>query len=526
MSRKDAERDNNSVCGYHGFLDSTRGECVCYTDTGEPWTGTYCQTPPKDTVPCTVSNADFRKAHGDGDLSCGNYGQFGVCNNNGKCNCGYTHPFSGTRCEKPATTHQGCGAVPCNDRTQDCTNPIGMLNPENNRCECKRKGWSGPQCRDVDEALADECTQDIDCGWGAEYSSASVCSKGADSSRCVCATDSAGNPLFTGKFCQNMAPRVNAICSDDTQCLKTQKCDKATHMCAGGDAADPSDPGLLLDFANMLSSMFLTEEGLEQLALFHSVGMATDALKKYLAEPVFAAYMKNEALAQGEKYFASDAFKALSSKLPASMISDVVANTATDAVVEKTVTMATDIAAKEAVASLFKLPFGEFFNVLMFVGMAIDMKDPAGLNTQMYQATIDAIMQMYVDSINNSQSLIDAGMSFPLLYGPENTVPFRLLYKSDDSFAKMNQYTIDYLDKLTINSDGKLIVPLFTSPSALALENDKDKYKALWWMSKGNDATFVRLKKHGWVLWLFLVLLVLLLVFWFVYNIKKGRNQS
>lgn len=511
---------DDSICGYHGSLASASGECVCNTNEGAPWSGTFCQTPPKDTVPCEVSDAAFRKDHGDGDKSCGNFGQFGVCGNNGKCSCGYTHPFSGTRCEKPATTNQGCGAVNCNPNTQDCSNPIGVLDARKGRCECKRKGWSGPQCRDVDESVADGCTQDIDCGWGAEYSSSNVCSK--DTGRCSCAKDSGGNPLFTGKFCQHMAPRKNAICSTDAQCPKSQKCDATTHRCAGGDTSDATDPGLLIDFATMLSYMFTTEQGLEQLALFHYGSMVPDMLRKYLMEPAFASYMKSEALKSGEAYFASDAFKALSKKLPESMISEVVANTATKAVVDRTVTMATDIAAKEAVATLFTLPFGEFFNLLMWVGMAIDMKDPDGLNTQMYQTTIDAIMRQYLDSVNNSQGLIDAGMSFPLRYGPENTVPFQLIAASNDSTAKMVQYMTDYLDKLTVNSDGKLIVPLFSSASAMALQHDKDTYKTLWWMSKGNDATFVRLKKNGWVLWLLLVLLVLVLVFWFVYIFKKG----
>ena len=515
------DKDDNSICGYHGSLDSASGECVCYTNEGPPWSGTFCQSPPEDTVPCEVSDATFRKDHGDGDKSCGNYGQFGVCGNNGKCSCGYTHPFSGTRCEQPAKTSQGCGAVNCDASTQDCSNPIGMLDARKGRCECKRKGWSGPQCRDVNESVAEGCTQDIDCGWGSEYSPSSACNK--DTGKCSCAKDSGGNPLFTGKFCQHMAPRMYAICSGDTQCLKSQKCDMTTHRCAGGDSQnDPKDPGLIMDFATMILTLFTTEKGLEQVAIFHSFGKSIGMLKQYLVEPVFAAYMKNAALAQGEKYFASDAFKALAEKLPASMISEVVANTATKAVVDRTVTMATDIAAKEAVAKLFTLPFGEFFNVLMWVGMAIDMKDPAGLNTQMYQATIDAIMVQYMESVNNSQGLIDAGMSFPLRYSPENTVPFRLMADSDDSHTKMVQYTIDYLDKLVINSDGKLIVPMFTSASAMALQHDKDTYKALWWMSKGNDATFVRLKKNGWVLWLLLVLLVLVLVFWFVYIFKKG----
>ena len=507
-------------CGDHGSCNSY-GNCDCFEDEG--WTGPFCNIPPSSKVHCVPSDESFQKAHGGGDKSCGNWGKFGVCNDDGTCSCGSKRPYYGKRCQNPSTSDQGCGAV------QGATIPIGVLETRSGTCTCKRPGWSGPQCREVDEELAPECAVDADCGWGSEYNPKNVCNK--ETGVCSCATDEGGKPLFTGKFCQRAAPLPNNVCDGDGDCIPSQTCNSKTHVCEGGDDQDSGSDSFWenvgLKVGETIENMLLTEQGLENLALFK---LGEESIAK-LVPLLGKGTMKLLRLADAYMSEAgSDSAKAAEAAVvPDDMALNLAAEQTEGAALkgaEESSILDTLGAASTKAAEMA----GSFMNMLMMLGMVIDLIDPSNLNSQMYQGQIDMTMAAMEAYINNLQGIREANIMFPFRYYPEETVAWRLQARSDDMLVKQLQYQTDYISKLGVNSNGQLIQPITSAQYALSaagtkLAQDKKKYKVLYTMSGGNDGRFQALLKYGWIIWVLVALVGAAIVVSIVLIVQTTRKR-
>ena len=476
----------SSSCGDHGI---PKGKyCLC----DEGWRGNYCSIPPPSTTACVVSSN--RSAYGGGDKDCGNYGTYGACNIDGTCTCdrpGIKHPFSGTRCEQPSTSDAGCGAV------DGSSVPIGRYNQQSGQCECLRAGWSGVQCRDVDPFTGFRCTKNEDCGWGSEYTSLNVCD--TSSGLCVCAKNASGSSLFTGNFCEHREPARGDTCAADSDCISDQKCNVDRHVCEGGGGGG-KDESFYIKFLTAIDTMFQTPQGLEQLSVFVGAITAKKIVQKMMVEPAYAAYLKNQALKQGEKYLESDAFKKVSESVSKDVMADVVAKQVSKEVFEAAVDQATKKIAEEAAAKMLTLPFGEMFDFLMWMGMAIDILDPDHLNTQMTQSSADYVMNQLLYGLNNQDVLKELNIGYPRRYSPEEGVEFNLLMNNKEFSDKNKALVAEYINALALNSNGQLIQPYVLNDAGVSLQEKKKKYKLLWSMSKGSDVVFKRWLKYGWVL--------------------------
>ncbi len=506
-----------SGCGEHGTCNTVSGNCSCYKDEG--WTGTFCNIPPVDT-PCVKSDQAFRDAHGGGDKSCGNWGQFGVCNDDGTCSCGYVYPFFGSRCQNCSLSDAGCGKI------EGASEVTGVLDPRSHTCSCRRIGWSGPQCREVDESIASGCKVDADCGWGAEYrlnNPASVCNK--ETGACICAKTNNNEPLYTGKFCQKLYPVRNGVCASDSDCGWKQTCSQE-HVCVGGESNDDSQAQSLVDkLAAIPVSMFLTEEGLAQLATFMTLSHFGPAV---LQKAMLA--IKDMAISKVEAYMASSAAKTaavIPEGLAAEMAADAMSKLGSEAVVR-----ATEQGVMVKMGLELGSIVGSFANMLMMLGMVIDLLDPSGLNTQMHQEQIDMTMQAMIEYVNNSESIRDSGIVFPQRFYPSETVPFQAIVRGTDMVNKQLTYQREYMDRLTVNSNGQLIKPLTTSMNAMMtadskLEDDKKKYKVTWSLSRGSNETFKMLLKYGWIIWVSVAVIAAVIVSAVVVlSLKKSKKKT
>ena len=173
---------------------------------------------------------------------------------------------------------------------------------------------------------------------------------------------------------------------------------------------------------------------------------------------------------------------------------------------------------------------GSFMNMLMMLGMVIDLIDPSNLNSQMYQGQIDMTMAAMEAYINNLQGIREANIMFPFRYYPEETVAWRLQARSDDMLVKQLQYQTDYISKLGVNSNGQLIQPITSAQYALSaagtkLAQDKKKYKVLYTMSGGNDGRFKALLKYGWIIWVLVALVGAAIVVSIVLIVQTTRKR-
>jgi hypothetical protein len=175
---------------------------------------------------------------------------------------------------------------------------------------------------------------------------------------------------------------------------------------------------------------------------------------------------------------------------------------------------------------------GSFANMLMMLGMVIDLLDPSGLNTQMHQEQIDMTMQAMIEYVNNSESIRDSGIVFPQRFYPSETVPFQAIVRGTDMVNKQLTYQREYMDRLTVNSNGQLIKPLTTSMNAMMtadskLEDDKKKYKVTWSLSRGSNETFKMLLKYGWIIWVSVAVIAAVIVSAVVVlSLKKSKKKT
>lgn len=490
-------------CGDHGTCNPCTGECDCDTD----WNGTLCQTPSAG-VKCKPSDAAFQKKHG-GDKDCGNYGSYGKCNADGSCTC--TNKFYGSRCERGCDTDNQCGG-------SQQSRPIGLCNSFS-QCECK-SGWSGVQCTTPPSNQV-ECAADEDCGWGGQING-----KCQSNKRCKCNTDSAhgGRVMFDGPFCEKLVQYEGATCLTDKDCKGGNKCHRVGNkmVCYTPDESPASKRAHLEEIVNSLFT-------LENLVLMFGQGKAEEMAAWMASKAVGSAVtvgveLKNLMLDEAEQLVTKDALESMTKYLPEAMAARVVARMVGKEAIERTASMATKVVAEELVTSLFGAVFS-IAGLFQQFGMVLDMFDSRGLNQQMLQSMLDQQQRGFDTFFNRSEEAVNKLLFVPRAVSPTESVLFNTEMQSKAIQSKKYEDAAKYLSLLRVNSNGDMIVPLFTSLAAQQMEDKRSKYKVYWSMARGNDDVFNKLVKYGWMFWVLLSLLVISMVLIAVFSSKSVQAK-
>jgi hypothetical protein len=235
------------------------------------------------------------------------------------------------------------------------------------------------------------------------------------------------------------------------------------------------------------------------------VGM-TEQMAKFIADTAISTTLRSKMSQQISELATKQTFEELEAILPAGMYAKVSAELLTKNVVDITVKNVVDEATVIVGKSMFG-PVGAFVQVLQLWGMVLDAMDTRGINNQMGQSMLDATRKQYDTAYNSSEDFIKAGIIFPREFSPVNTVAFKAQFIGDDIQKQMYTDIVDYLGRLTTNSDGLRIVPAFTSKAELDRIQLKQQYSVYWKMANQNDIVFDQLVKYGWVMWLLVAII-------------------
>lgn len=508
-------------CGNHGTCNSSTGNCDC-----EPgWSGLACQIAPRTNVPCTPSSKEFKDAHDGGDLDCGNWGQFGLCNTNGTCSCGYVDPFYGNRCHQPCRIDSDCGGYRPDAKSSDgkILNRIIGTCSTLQTCECKN-GWSGLQCRDAPDINAPNnegiCLQDSDCQWGGK-------SRGAcdlNSGKCICTrAPGTGQVQYKGNFCEQIVMNDGSPCNKDSDCESArEKC--INNMCYGDNGNVPKQ-NVWDVIGETAANIFFTEQGVETLALF----MGIPKVANFLLSASVSTALKNQVEQEMSEIINKESWEKISNTLTEGMTAKVAAQLFAKDAAERTVDTTITVATDNVLATVFS-PLGlimSMMDILMIISLVLDSYDVAGLNLQMSQSILDAMQLKFYQSMNNAKEYADLGISIPRAYFPMNTIPFKIKTQEsamkDQAMVDMN----DYLGRLVVNSDGQIIIPAFYDPTAQKRNKLREKYSLYWKMARNNNAVFDNLVSLGWLMWLLISLVISLgIVTLVVGSLKKKIKKK
>lgn len=462
-------------CGDHGTC-SCRGTCVCEEGWGKGGNFHSCIVPPPTNVACQKSDEEFRKAHDNGDKDCGNWGYYGECHD-GKCSCEKIG-FYGSRCQNACMTNEHCGG----DKIGTC-NSYG-------RCDCEGV-WSGPQCR---VASADAtCDVDADCGWGGKQHG--TCNR--KTNKCECFLDSAtGFPLYRGARCEQVVQFKGKPCETDKDCEGGLKCTD-TKQCFDPRAPVPTSRDIAEKFFENLVSVNFAEG----LLMFTAI----EKTLSFMAKEGVLLFTKDAMVKQVEQLVSETALDELTVKVggeaAARLMAQQFARDAMERVVAQTV--------EKQIATT--APLAEFFtmvNILGIFGVALDVMDTRGLNQQMMQGILNQLQKQFELAFNANEELREAGVVLPKPVDATSSVAFQTELASKEVQKQARSDAAEYISYLNVNSDGELIVPLFTSMAEQQDNERRAKYSVYWSMSGGNLAVFNNLISYGWVLWTLIALTV------------------
>lgn len=486
-------------CGSHGVYNPVTGQCDCMDDYNNlngtnKWTGIFCQKPPVN-IPCVRSSDEFRAAHGGGDESCGNWGKYGVCNEyTGTCDCGVDDPFFGVRCQNECQNDDSCGGV-LQMLPDGTSRDIGICDRRSMRCQCKN-GWSGSQCRV--EPANDKCYNDKECSWGGKVRGS--CDETLQV--CSCMTDDKGRPLFSGNRCSTRYVYEGAPCKEDGDCEdKSNKC--VNGKCNSTDGSTGMNAGQMA--AAMLNG------------IWSPAGMA-DMLVDYYAEEMVGYMWENTAGAmiksltkQTAEMAVDPALSAATSKVGAQMTGKIMANTASESAT-KSMMGGVFKRVSELANKIRKLPWGFILAFIQVWAMVLDVYDSRGLNQQVSQDMLDQLEKQFLAAFNGDERVVEAGFTLPTDFYPEFTVPYNLEYLARDNQIKLTNYAADYISKLTVNSNGQTIVPLFNPPATITLNESTSKHPTYWKMANNNVRVYNNLVDYGWSIWVLISLVIVSVV--------------
>jgi len=248
-------------------------------------------------------------------------------------------------------------------------------------------------------------------------------------------------------------------------------------------------------------TQMLTEELLEELIEKTAIKAKVVALlgARKGGRALVAAAAKNSALrstrlaAQGS---VADAAAAASARA-------AVKSSSTAAVrggINKTMTKLSAMATKQ---------WGRLYFAVQVVGMVLDVDDSAGYSAQMVQGGVDMTMKKMLATINEFPDMLDIGVQFPREYLPKDTLEWAVATQNEVVAARHLKLTLDYLDHLVINSNGKRIVAAWDDP-ARAPPPVPARNPILWKLS-GSVRVYTALTRW-WPLILTLGLIILLTV--------------
>jgi hypothetical protein len=482
-------------CGAHGVANEVTGQCDCMDDAGSlsganKWTGVFCQNPPVN-IPCVKSSDEFRAKYG-GDAACGNWGKYGMCDEvTGTCSCGTVDPFFGVRCQNECTSDSNCGGTLA--RLPDGTNrDIGVCNRRTMQCACKN-GWSGTQCRV--EPAGEKCYNDAECTWGGQVRGA--CDE--SSQKCVCLQDDKGRPLFRGNRCSERIVYEGAACKQDKDCAdKSNKC--VSGKCKGNDS---SSSGMSPDeLAAAALAGIWSPTGLATMLVDIGAEQMAEGIYKTIAKPIYASISKSVGELVGNKAI-SKATAKVGTEMTAKMAAQAASKAATKTAVSTAASQATQASAKASAG-----PIGWILLVLQVWAAVLDIYDSRGLNMQATQDQLDMMEKQFIAYVNSTKSLLDAGLTLPLIYYPEFTVAYNAEMRAPDTQAQIVNDAADYISKLTVNSNGQTIVPMFYTPTLQAEVEKQEQYPVYWSMANNNVRVFNNLVDYGWSIWLLISLIV------------------
>jgi hypothetical protein len=422
----------------------------------------------------------------------------------------------GARCQEECLTDAQCGGK-----------GYGKCHTDVHRCECEY-GWSGKQCR-VPSIKTFKCTTDADCKWGATSDPAGKCD--IDTGKCKC------NDGYSGQRCETQQVLIGDKCSVDEQCTgyddtcdDSGKC-KATQIdcndntdcaeiCRNGVCATkyqpptPTNESIVKIVEEMFKSI-LTLDGLAALAVQIGAVQGVEAMAEVLTDMVArgaTAAFKSLIIDIVTKYAADGVTEGIAGGMIAQMVTQETMEKAATVAIDEGV----DMIVSEAVSTLLG-PFGlvmSLFEVFQIVGMILDIGDSAGMNEEITQNYITLFGKKMSEAVNTDPKLVSNNINIPFEYYPGNTIAFKAALETEEIKKKRMQYMTEYINALTVNSNGQTIQRNWTTPKEKDQENEHNSSglnQFLWSISNGSEDTFYTLQKYWWVILLVIVILIVLI---------------
>ena len=494
--------------------------CTCLNG----WSGSSCHIPPGATV-----ESD------QGDSACGNWGVYGSMTLGASgytptCECNFG--MKGERCELECTQSADCGQGSCDTSVGRCVCATRCYSdadcPWNTSCDISRlqcnNGWTGVKCG---SALSSSCSADNECGvnggkgeGGSCVDGACVCEKGFTGLRCevplveegescdvtsdcaswddICVSrekdeDRGCYPECETEFTGRACGVSGEACEADVECRTV--CERG--VCAGYDAPpDMSELELDEKLKEVLDGM-LTPDGLSQLGAEELVDK-TDGFLLWVASKGWKRMIK--------RYLT---YKSATRIAPVGAVGSAATGSALPGILKSLSNAQARAAIRAAKLKLAKL--GTKANILLFVltvvSMVLDIDDAAGYNAQVPQGGVDLTMLKILQAFNNFPEIQEAGVHFPREYLPEMTVEWGRERGNEVLMDRTLDLTLDYLDRLVLNSNGERIIAAWPEvdtarsepePAAAAAVAAREG-SVLWKLAGKNAEVYTQLTRWWWM---------------------------
>jgi len=445
-------------CGAYGQCNIQEGVCIpnlCQTDAdcsdhgtcmalySEPWRGGFCVcqngwSRAKSGAlghPCVVPP----KASCATDKDCGNYGTYGKCQA-GFCNCqlnddvakSWDLTLGGTNCQIQCDADDACGFA-------------GTCDPETRICKC-RQGWSGLQCHVPPET--NECLTQQDCNWqgGAAGDSAQG---NCVSNQCVCTA------LWSGNRCQTFSSGGHSTSKDAWR----------KWMETIGQLF------LMAQFPKqyMLGSLFMGDYSVAASILVFEIPNILKGISDGMGKLI-------------DEMMASGVSELIERQIMSMIASEFMAQMGSTLGLE-----AAQLALK-LVVSVTDVVF-EVLSPLQILGMALDMVDLAGYNTEMNNDILELFRLQLYKTIASSPAAIKASLAYPFEVYVTQTQAYQQAFKTGYK-EQFQDFVEEYLAALKVNSDG---LPILYSGYTPPVNKTEVYTKVVWTAAAGGIVAVVGL---------------------------------
>ncbi len=522
--------------------------CVCKNG----WSGVSCHIPPVGAP---------RAARGD--AGCGNWSVYGTLtlSNPGyapTCDCSDTGGMTGAHCEVECVADADCWPGVCDTDVGRCVcegliaagnkssdGSSGTACYTDDHCpagECIENmcitGWAGVGCK---YAATDSCRSDLDCGLNRGRGEGGTCNRTCEGDDCVGVCACADG--FTGLRCERELAGAGAPCVTSAECagvtdvcvdlacaLTGDACEEdfdCAQLCRDGVCATPADDDEEVSDAELgdiimgMLDQLLTVEGIAQMAV-----------EEYIIEGGIEWVGKRLATRTGGRRLVAKAARRAALRSARVAAQGAVTKAATTGAATIAVKQAslgiTRAAVSKAMTKIATMGYsvaGWLLFALQMVGMVLDVDDAAGFNTQVPQGGVDMVMKKFLDTVNAMPELRDAGVQFPREYLPEYTTAWRADMQGDAVADKRLDLTLDYLDRLVINSNGKRIVSDWGVPATGVAVVTSPRNSALWAVAGKDAQVYAALSKWWWLILVLLGVVALTIGLGVGLTARKGRSR-